>query len=572
MRFDLLKTILWLRWRLTRNQARKVGRFVQVFTMILTALAGVAILGALIGGYVAGRYLPATVPPRTLMLVFDAVVGGFLFIWVLGVLSEIQRSEAIDLQRLLHLPVTLRDVFVVNFLASHLTFSVLLVLPLISGMALGLAVARDALWLTALPLFLSFVFFVSAWTYCLRGWLVQLMVNPRRRRTIVIMLTMLVVLGAQLPNLFINVFGRQMARSPGNPGSSVPFRLEQFQGIVEHAHDDLPPLWVGWGARGAAEGNGWPAAGAFVLCLAGGAAGLSRAYRSTLRFYRGEGAGTRLKAVKTDPAPAVVPSRPLEGRLPFVPDEVSAATLAFWRSMVRAPELKMALLGPLLMIGVLAMAIFRGPPAEGFQRAIPLIAIGITIFSLTGVLQIAFNQFGWDRTGFRALVLLPTPRARLLLAKNLAAGGIMLGMGLFVYVLIALYLRVPLIDHAAGWLQVLTVILMLCALGNYLSIMLPVRMNVGSLKPTKMPVKVVLLMMLCTLALPLYLLPVMLGPGLGLLAGFLGSDLGSWLNLAASLLTLAVIAGLYALTLKPLSRLLWEREQRILEIVTAEVE
>ena len=224
------------------------------------------------------------------------------------------------------------------------------------------------------------------------------------------------------------------------------------------------------------------------------------------------------------------------------------------------------------MIGVLAMAIFRGPPAEGFQRAIPLIAIGITIFSLTGVLQIAFNQFGWDRTGFRALVLLPTPRARLLLAKNLAAGGIMLGMGLFVYVLIALYLRVPLIDHAAGWLQVLTAILMLCALGNYLSIMLPVRMNVGSLKPTKMPVKVVLLMMLCTLALPLYLFPVMLGPGLGLLAGFLGSDLGSWLNLAASLLTLAVIAGLYALTLKPLSRLLWEREQRILEIVTAEVE
>ena len=36
-----------------------------------------------------------------------------------------------------------------------------------------------------LPLVLGFVFMVTAWTYCVRGWLAALMVNKRRRRAIV---------------------------------------------------------------------------------------------------------------------------------------------------------------------------------------------------------------------------------------------------------------------------------------------------------------------------------------------------------------------------------------------------
>ena len=92
MRFALLKTILWLRWRLSRNQAAKHGRFMQAFTLVLTVLGLVAIVGALLGGYAVGRHALETTAPRTVMLIIDAVVAGFLFIWVLGILSEIQRS------------------------------------------------------------------------------------------------------------------------------------------------------------------------------------------------------------------------------------------------------------------------------------------------------------------------------------------------------------------------------------------------------------------------------------------------------------------------------------------------
>ncbi len=572
MRFELLKTILWLRWRLTRNQARKAGRVMQIFFVVLTGLAGLAVFGAGVGGFLLGWGPLTTIPLNALMLVIDAIVLGFLFFWVLGILTEIQRAESIDLQRLLHLPVTLKDVFIVNFIASHFTLGVFLAVPLFVGLTAGLAFARDLRLLILLPLYLCFLFLISAWTYCLRGWLVRLMVNPRRRRTIVIVLTMVVVLGAQAPNLFFNVFHRRGPGRDQDPGAAMQRNWDQLQAALKPAHYLAPPLWVGWGATRAADGNGWPALGAVVICLAGGVAGLSRAYRSTLSFYRGEGKAGPAK----EPGPALgevgaIP-RPLEGTLPLVPADVSAATLAFWRSMLRAPEFKMAMLGPVIMLGIFAVIFMGRASDEGMRRFAPLAAIGLTVFSFSGVLQVAFNQFGWDRTGFRALVLLPTTRPRILLAKNLACGAVMLVLGLSVYVALALFMGVRLIEHLAGWLQVVTATIMLCAMGNVLSIVMPVRISAGSLKPTKMPVRVVIVMMLCSILLPVYMIPVLVGPGLGLLADFVGSVPGRWVNLGCSVLVLAVVATAYALTLKPTGRLLWEREQRILDTVTAEIE
>ncbi len=59
--------------------------------------------------------------------------------------------------------------------------------------------------LLLLPLVFGFFFMVTAWTYCLRGWLAALMVNKRRRRAIIVGVTMAFMLLAQLPNLLINV-------------------------------------------------------------------------------------------------------------------------------------------------------------------------------------------------------------------------------------------------------------------------------------------------------------------------------------------------------------------------------
>src|SRR5712692_5133577 len=96
------------------------------------------------------------------------------------------------------------------------------------------------------------------------------------------------------------------------------------------------------------EHNLFPALGATALSGLIGALGLMRAYRMTMRFYQGAENGTK-------PRPAVPRDLGLRGRLfverrvPWLPDDTAALALATFRSLVRAPELKMALIMPLVM-------------------------------------------------------------------------------------------------------------------------------------------------------------------------------------------------------------------------------
>jgi len=49
--------------------------------------------------------------PLTIMGIWFGITAMFLFFWMIGLLAEIQRSETIDLQRLMHLPIALGQVF-----------------------------------------------------------------------------------------------------------------------------------------------------------------------------------------------------------------------------------------------------------------------------------------------------------------------------------------------------------------------------------------------------------------------------------------------------------------------------
>lgn len=570
MRLHLLKTILWLRWKLSVNKFVRAGAWLRFVMIVLTIFAVLFIGGVLIGGFLLGRSVMADTAPENLMLVIDGLVVGFLFFWGIGVIGDIQRSESIDLQRLLHLPVKLFDAFVVNFMASHFSLSLLLIVPAITGLTLGLVFAGRESVLVLLPLFFAFVFAVSSWTYCLRGWLVQLMVNPRRRRSIVIGLTLTIIVLAQTPNLFFNVYLRGGRDKEQKTSEVIPAKMEKAKTMLKAAHYYLPPLWVGLGTARAQSGNWWPAVGAFVCFGAIGGAGLRRAYRATLNFYQG----------KTKPQPARVKKKgkeapvrnTLEGKLPFVGEDVSVAALAFWRSMMRAPEMKMALLGPFIMALVIG-AMFLTRKFDGpAKHAGPLIAIGVTLFSLSGMMQIVFNLFGWDREGFRAVVLSPIDRAQLLIAKNLSVFPVLSGMGLILFVGISVIMRLDVLMVVGGVFQILTATLILCAIGNWISITMPYRVQLGSLKPTKMPVKNVLVMLGFTLLFPIYMLPALVGPIVGTLASFAGSGAALFLNIGISAAMCGIAVGLYALTNRPLGKLLQQNERNILQIVTSEVD
>jgi hypothetical protein len=185
------------------------------------------------------------------------------------------------------------------------------------------ACARGPAQLLLLPLLAAFLLMVTALTYQLQGWLAALMANPRRRNTVLLVATLVVVLLSQLPNL-LNVWQpwsaaqarlarqeRQLAEQLA-AGALTAEQYAQRREQIQREHKEqnrqrgqqaeevarvanlvLPPGWMAWGALGLAEGNVLPALLGTVGLGLIGAGSLWRSYRTTLRLYRGEfSAGT----------------------------------------------------------------------------------------------------------------------------------------------------------------------------------------------------------------------------------------------------------------------------------------
>jgi hypothetical protein len=272
------------------------------------------------------------------------------------------------------------------------------------------------------------------------------------------------------------------------------------------------------------------------------------------------------------PAPAKVGSRFLELRLPGVPEQAAALALATFRSLLRAPEVKVAwatsILVPLIVGGSLLFRSTMKLP----EAAKPFMATGAVVFSLFMLVQFFANQFGFDRDGFRALVLSPVDRRLILLGKNLACLPVGAAFGLLLLLLVSVRLHLSPLLLLATLLQLAALLLLAGLGGNVLSILVHYRIQSGSMKPTKMPGLAMLVLMVCHLLFPFAMAPVFVPP----LAEFLWQIAGGPNAVPVNLILSAALAALTALAywqaLAPLGRLLQRRETRILGVVTAEVE
>ncbi|MBN1806695.1 MAG: ABC transporter permease [Sedimentisphaerales bacterium] len=582
MDWGQLRTIIWLRLRLTRNQWSRGGQLNAVLTilgavavLVLSAVSGIA--GVLIGFFVLREK-----SPTPLLLAWDAFTAMFLFAWMIGLISEIQRSETIDISRMLHLPISLRDIFLVNYIASHLTISIILLLPLMLGLVLGLIFSGRWLMVFMYPLVLGFIFMVTAWTYCLRGWLAALMVNKRRRRAIIAGITFSFIVIAQLPNVIGNLT-RDHKRHRPTTTKSVPLQ-EQTKSPVENppkkplsdtfyvVHKVVPFLWIGYGAMSLHKGNILPAllGTAGMFCIGG--LGLRRAYRSTVRFYRGH---TIIKKAKQKPKIDKIPVADknfLERRLPAAPDEAAALALAFFRSLMRAPEIKMALATNfifLLLFGTMFLAKRASDLSDNLRL---FIAVGPVMFMLLGMSNLMFNQFGYDRGGFRQLVLLPVPRKYILLGKNLAYFPFVVGIGFVVLVIVKFGLHVSYIVILAAVFQLVAGFVLLSILGNITSVLVPYRITPGSLKRTKTSTKTAVMIFISRLLFPMAMAPIFFPPALGLLVSHLGLLPAGPVSLLLSIILMAILIVCYKLSLPGLGDLLLRQEKQILKVVTEEVE
>jgi len=223
----------------------------------------------------------------------------------------------------------------------------------------------------------------------------------------------------------------------------------------------------------------------------------------------------------------------------------------------------------LLFFAVMVLVRPSSPLGDQFK---PFIATGAVILTFFGLSQLMFNQFGFDRGGFRQLVLLPVQRKWVLLGKNLAFLPAALGMGVTVIMVVTLALRITPIVSLAAAFQLLAAFLLIAMTANLLSVLFPHHVVPGSLKRTKTSATTGLLIFVSRLLSTATMVVLFIPPGLGLLISRVG-----WLPAASvNLLFSAVLTGLfgllYKLSLVPLGELLQRRERQILEVVTKEVE
>ena len=144
--FGHLATILWLKWRLLRHSMMKMtGALAAVLTALIVIGVALVAVGLSVGLFVLGVFVELEKEQALPVLaITDALVFFFCIIWLVSILAEVQRSDVVDLRKMMYLPVSLRSVFIINFAFSLLTpAGVLFVIP---GMAFvaGLAIRHGS--------------------------------------------------------------------------------------------------------------------------------------------------------------------------------------------------------------------------------------------------------------------------------------------------------------------------------------------------------------------------------------------------------------------------------------------
>lgn len=593
--------MLWMRYRILVNRFKKSGKLSKFFVALLLVTSVVIGIGGFVAALLLGLAELEGAEAKHILWIWLGLALAFLFFWMVGLMAELQRSDSMSFKNLLHLPVSLEWVFLYNYLSSFISLSILIFLPPMLGFALALVLVFGAKMLLGLLLVFGFFTMVTALTYQLRGWLARLMEDKRRGRNIVMGITVCFVLVMQLPNLINLSVGFDdsearirrfdLLRAAGREGpeqAQAQADLEAFV-LEEQASETriadwvsmgamiVPFGWLPYGMSAALDGR-WQAG---LLCVVGmfgiGAFSLARSFRATMASIvqggpvLGDPSEKSLAKAssRAERATRGKAKKPLvEKRLPWVSEQASAIATAGVQSLLRAPEAKMLLLSPVIMVGLFIIMLLKNPDRSGLVAFGPGMSLGAIVMAMLSLQQLLQNQFGLDRNGFRAYLLAPIPRYRILLGKNLALAPIAFCIGMVA--LLALQLLVGLgVEHFLGAvLQLVSAYLILSLIGNQISIFGPMRLKEVGMKASGAKLRTVFLQVFSFFLIPIALSPLLLPWGIEYLLR--DQSWASWLPIylflhAVGLLALLVI---FHWTLIQQGNLLQQREQKILETLT----
>lgn len=436
----------------------------------LMAISVVAAGGAFLLALLLGLFMLPNASPVGVLWAWDGVLLAFLFFRVWGIATDLRVDDVLSMQNFLHLPLVPSDVFILNAVALHLQPSPLIFGSALLGLSLASTIALGPGHAILLPLALASFWCVIALTRQLQTFLAALMVNKRRRGTIVAVSFLVGMLLIQAPNIYMQVdyWGDRDRPRPREPVKSEPLDDGEASQWLVTTNLALPPGWLAYGAYEAKQDRYWPAAAGTLGLLAIVAWSLRRSYRSVLRVYRRREGGRR---GRREPGSGWRSRRrPIAeaywGAFPAIAATIGRASLRQW---IRSPQGKQALLGPILILLLAALAAAR---FEEASKAQPYLGFGLAALCSSPVV-FASNVFGWDRGGFRVLLATDPPPYLVLLGKNLGLVPISLGPGIAVLVVLQLLWPQPVTHFLACILQLAVVYLVLFMIGNHFSITAP---------------------------------------------------------------------------------------------------
>ncbi len=578
-----VNTLLWLKWAGFRHSMRNLSSILAVIVTVLMVVGAVVIGCAFgIGFFFLGAAVLPEENPIAILGILDGVVAFFLFLLLTSLMIEFQRSETIDFRKMLYLPVSLRTVFILNYFVSLLSPAFILFAIPVAGLILGLAIGFGAHMLLAGVLALAFLLMVTAWVYYLRGYILVLLENKRRRRTLLLVLPIFFITLSQLPNLVMSLGAFAKRNSDGEDTKKVPSWVAEIateldkvspEDVLTAVNAWVPLGWFPLGTHAVQQGNTATASLCFAGLAAFGGLGLGLGYRSTLRYYRGQTTGKAQKKPTNEGNRTRGRCWP-ERTLPFVDDDTAACAWTNFTALFRHPQARMGLIMPIIFgVIIFGSILTRGAPADSpvLRSVVPILLPALSI--MASIVWMS-NIFGADGEGFRSWMLLPTPRYKYILGKNLAVYPLVLTQTLILLGLSGILLRPSPVAVAVALLQITQLFLTACILGNLFSMYFPFRIPSEIIRRTSTKMFVAALASLVFFCfLPVFVIPTLFCAFVDPFASGLSEYSGRpVIGFLCSLVFLAGTLLAYRLSLKPMGALLARREERILEVLIRDKE
>ena len=197
-----LRMLLWLRWRLAWHQWRREPLILQIVGAVAAGAGALLLVIGSLTGFLAGSILAPGMPPGAHRLIGHVLTAAALYVEILDLSVALQRGELPEIRKLLILPVSPGELFVVHMLGFPLWHTRVGLWATSMAFLTGPALKDGPRWLWLMPAVTALLAGMGVSRYCAHALSVARVRNPEGRRLLgsgfVLLLVVLISLAACL--------------------------------------------------------------------------------------------------------------------------------------------------------------------------------------------------------------------------------------------------------------------------------------------------------------------------------------------------------------------------------------